>query len=1109
MLPHSLPSSFVVRKIHKGMGQAVAERTVLRKKENGDWESWEDVAHRVAIGNSLLAPKKDQLGEYESLARHIAQGSILMSGRHLQHGDETQPNRNQEVFTNCSTSASSFTLFYLLLNGSGVGRSYDDDMILVDWDNAPSLRVVISEKHPDFDYSAHESVRDALHKYGPDSKNVMWFKVPDSREGWAQALEVWEVAAFEKIHKDKMLILDFSDVRPRGAPIAGMQGRPSSGPVPLMNALIKASSLKGSGIPPWKQAMYIDHYFAECVLVGGARRAARMSTKFWKDADIVDFIRVKRPIEFQDKTVDEIIAYRNDNSVYGFLWSSNNSVTVDEEFWKLLDIKRNEEKFNDPLAKHARKVWKELIACSYGDGTGEPGIINVDKLVRNDDGWEELNNASYVGSKKYQIREETELFLKRLSKRAKRKKYNMIVNPCSEISLTVLGGFCVDGDTRILHRDGYSKISELVGKKIEIFNGEEWSSVSPFKTGINQQLMTIEFSDGSKLNCTPYHKFSIKKHRTNVNWRQCEARELTVGDLLPNFRVPNDIIGRVESEAYTYGVFLGDGSIEKRTDSDNNRYTIALYKGKHDLPVSGTRGAEKKNSAIVVTVSHLDVDKLDSLKEERLPDWVFGLDRESTLNFIRGWLDTDGCYHKGIGGLSISMSEENRARDLQLLLRRVGISFASIRKVADVGDVNNFGERKNPLWLVYIPASEASLINGFRVKTDYELDLNHVVKYAKIKSIEYMDGLHDTFCFTEPKKNMGVFGNVLTYQCVIADVVPFHCETLEDAENAFRTATRALIRVNQMDSLYSVEVKRTNRIGVGITGIHEFAWKFFGVGFRDLINPDFDAWDEALQDTNQNDLLNFLVSDRTENNTKLRAAAFWTVLNKFNHAVMEEAENYAKKLGMNVPHTMTTIKPAGTTSKLFGLTEGWHLASMEFYLRWVQFRSDDPLVAVYKNNGYPTKELKTYEGTTIIGFPTAPVISTLGLEDKLVTAGQATPEEQYKWLQLGEQYWIGDKKGNQISYTLKYDPNRIDIKNFAEMFKRYQRTIRCCSVMPQADMVSFEYQPEEAISKAKYEEIARNVREEIEEDIGLEHIDCSSGACPITFRENKEEAEPA
>jgi len=80
--------------------------------------------------------------------------------------------------------------------------------------------------------------------------------------------------------------------------------------------------------------------------------------------------------------------------------------------------------------------------------------------------------------------------------------------------------------------------------------------------------------------------------------------------------------------------------------------------------------------------------------------------------------------------------------------------------------------------------------------------------------------------------------NILGGYCVIADVVPYFAPTIDDAEEAFRAATRALIRVNTMDALYGREVKRTNRIGVGMTGIHEFAWNQFGYSFRDIIDEE-------------------------------------------------------------------------------------------------------------------------------------------------------------------------------------------------------------------------------------------------------------------------------
>ena len=56
--------------------------------------------------------------------------------------------------------------------------------------------------------------------------------------------------------------------------------------------------------------------------------------------------------------------------------------------------------------------------------------------------------------------------------------------------------------------------------------------------------------------------------------------------------------------------------------------------------------------------------------------------------------------------------------------------------------------------------------------------------------------------------------------------------------------------------------------------------------------------------------------------------------------------------------------------------------------------------------------------------------------------------------------------------------------------------------MPQTDAANsaYEYLPEEPVTKARYEEITRAISEAVAEDIGREHLDCSSGACPIDFK---------
>ncbi len=726
------------RSYAQGIGEAVANRTINRKIERkiGDQvvvetEKWEDVADRVAIGNALLKALNPNAftAEYLRSVHHLRQASILMSGRHLQHGDSTQPTRNIEVFTNCATSAASFVTFYLLLNGAGVGRAYDDSMMVVNWSDMPTVVPVIDSHHKD-SMSGEITFMDrrsAEHLYASMKAKTVVFEVPDSREGWAQAIEKIETMAFEG-KKNHLLILDFSNVRPRNAPIAGMQGRPSSGPGPLMTAIARISAIKGTRMEPWRAAMYVDHYLAECVLVGGARRAARMSTKFWRDTSVLDFIEIKRG---------------------GFLWSSNNSVTVDESFWQE----------SKTPGTWASKVLDHIARCSYFDGTGEPGIINQDKLVENKTGLEVYADGIVAESKRFKPSVESKKLFKEIVKKAQAAKYSMITNPCGEIALFALGGYCV-----------------------------------------------------------------------------------------------------------------------------------------------------------------------------------------------------------------------------------------------------------------------------------------------------------------------------------IGDVVPFHAQNDDDAEDAFRTMVRMLIRTNTMDALYGREVARTNRIGVSMTGIHEYAWSRFGFGWADLVDEQ-------------------------------KSMPFWEMLSRFKAAVNDEAEKYSKELGVSVPHTNTTIKPAGTTSKLFGLTEGAHLPSMREYIRNVQFRSDDPLLETYKAKGYPIRTLKSYSGTTIVGFPTKPTICTLGMGDKLVTAAEATPEEQYEWLRLLEKYWIigVDGKGqllsdngNQVSYTLKYDPKRVDFDHFKQTLATNQGTIKACSVMPQTDLseIAYEYLPEEPITKEEYDRICGELREEaVAEEIGLEHVDCSTGACPIDFRE--------
>jgi hypothetical protein len=294
-------------------------------------------------------------------------------------------------------------------------------------------------------------------------------------------------------------------------------------------------------------------------------------------------------------------------------------------------------------------------------------------------------------------------------------------------------------------------------------------------------------------------------------------------------------------------------------------------------------------------------------------------------------------------------------------------------------------------------------------------------------------------------------------------------ETLDQAKKAASLTARALMRVNRMPALYESEVDRTNRIGVGLTGIHEFAYKHFGLGFKELL------------DTN-------------------KSFAFWSFIDEMRRAVETSAVDFAEETGMSIPHTMTTIKPSGTVSKVLNCTEGAHLPALLHYIRWVQYAWNDPQVEEHKQRGYPVKDIsEQYSGHCVVGFPTKqPIVDIVG-EDDIITANMASPMEQYVWLQLLEKHWLGGRGcHNQISYTLKYDPEVVSFVDFSDMILDNQPTVKACSVMPSISESAYVYVPEESITKEYYEFLTSNIDRYTNEAVG-DALECDSGGCPVEF----------
>jgi len=1063
-----------------GMGEAVARRTVLRKKNLDDsyqtkqdmlankpfkWETWGAVAARVAAGSLGVIKKKRTGNEQIRLQEHIANGSILMSGRHLQHGDGEQSKRNIEVFSNCSTASTSFMKFYLLLNGSGVGRSYDDDLMVVDWSKQPFIHVVLNETHPDYDYTSMESLQQVQHKYGKYGITV--FTVQDSREGWAKALEHLENLTFEGTHQNDIVVYDFTEVRPAGSLIGGMQLRPSAGPVPTMNAFNNIKSLKGCKVPKWWQTMYVDHYTADSVLVGGARRAARIAVKHWRDPDILDFINLKKSWTLPDVKDIEGNVIRKGRKVVP-LWSANNSVGVDEHFWAEHTME----------GTWAHKVFHAVCSASYYHGTGEPGLVNLHKLQTNKTN---INMRRILGSERYELHHGHALS-DRLAHIIGTKTYFMIPNPCQP------------GDVLMLTEFGPRRLRDIVVGDI-VWTGENWSK------------MTHKWSSGEK----PVYRYHLSNN-TYVDMTEdhqviCDGQKLKVKDCYQIDRAMENPgnFGRscvTEEYAVLAGLVFGDGS--KQINGGTCAYQNI---GMKDQEIESWILSQYPKSQVLISdkrLIKLDQDFKD-LKLQYAPVWEREVGEfwkttssRDMSNFLRGLFSANGCVVNE-ARVQLKTTSQQLAHDVQEMLEWLGIrSYITINKPTLIEWENgeyvsktsydvNTNDTVNFM-------SKIGFIQTYKKVREKRVGTpkTHVdiIKVEYLKTTEVFDYTVEAQEHTVMQKGLliGNCGEITLFlggaYCVIGDVVPFHCDTLEEAEEAVRLTARALIRTNMLDSVYKDETKRTNRIGVALTGIHEFAWKFFKLGFRDMVDIQQGV-------TNRN-------------------FDFWMSLQRLSRAVADEVYQCSQEYGVTIPHTYLTVKPSGTTSKLFGLSEGAHLPSMKEFVRWVQFRSDDPLIKKYEELGYRTQKLKQYEGTTIVGFPTQPTICTLGMGDNLVTAPEATMQEQFQWVRMLEKYWLdggeyNSSGGNQISYTLKYDKSVVSFKEYKSMMSKFMPTVRCCSVMPTStdmDESEYEYLPEEAVSLKAYNDYVNNIKREIEEDIDKVHIDCAGGACPVDI--NKE-----
>lgn len=264
------------------LSQVVAYRTYTRVAPDGRVERWEDVARRVADFSASLAPVEP--GEREALYSLILEKAAFPAGRTLWVGG-TPMGWKGETSYNCAYHRirgpeDLRDLQLLLMSGAGVGNSIRDEDVEEFNETVPVsgiLRKTLTLREGWVGYSSPE-YREGTEVYLEDGEATII--VGDSREGWAQALQLFLVAISDNIPV-RQVIVDLRSVRPYGERLKTFGGF-ASGPGPLKELFstifkkLQKEALENGGRGRWTPTLLLDlvNLVGQATVAGGTRRSA-------------------------------------------------------------------------------------------------------------------------------------------------------------------------------------------------------------------------------------------------------------------------------------------------------------------------------------------------------------------------------------------------------------------------------------------------------------------------------------------------------------------------------------------------------------------------------------------------------------------------------------------------------------------------------------------------------------------------------------------------------------------------------------------------------------------------------------------------------------------
>ncbi|MCA9771089.1 MAG: hypothetical protein KC466_01695, partial [Myxococcales bacterium] len=401
-------------------------------------------------------------------------------------------------------------------------------------------------------------------------------------------------------------------------------------------------------------------------------------------------------------------------------------------------------------------------------------------------------------------------------------------NPLAYVERIAATNPCVPAGTPILTRQGWREIDTIVDTPVEVWNGAEWSRVTPRVTGHDQPMVRVSLSNGRGLICTTAHRFLTE------TGARVDAAALRPGQALLTHDWPVFRAGAPVEGAYAQGMRAGGAPVQARVAKKS---TVMAGADGPDLP-----------------------EAIPGLIGGALPaSFVPGADRDvaSRLAWLAGLIDA-GAEITGQGAL-VRSKDRGFLGAVQLLLNTLGAA-ATVR-----GD---------GALLIGAPALAALRGLGLPARTDLPAAApSHGSGLVRVIAVEPLSEEADVvYCFTEEKRHAGCFDGVLTGQCGEQPLPPYGAcllgsinlarlisnpftdeARLDEAEMEELVATA----VRMMDNVVDVsrfplpqqlaEAKAKRRIGLGVTGVADALLMLRLTYGTDEAAAQLEAWQRKIQ----------------------------------------------------------------------------------------------------------------------------------------------------------------------------------------------------------------------------------------------------------------------